>query len=86
MTPSQVLADKQGTKHQGEASERVNHHKESECHKPKMSDSTPRDKNLVLLATKREMKKCVRTHQVSYTMSYYAKMRWQKLTLLILFL
>src|SRR5215216_2279277 len=56
MTPSQVLANKQSAKHQGEPSERVNHHKESERHKPKLSDSLPRDKNLVLFATKSEMR------------------------------
>src|SRR3989337_382212 len=56
MTPSQVIADKQTSTHHGETSERVNHHKESERHKPKLSDSSPREKKLVLLATKREMR------------------------------
>jgi hypothetical protein len=56
MSPSQVIADKQASTHQGETSERVNHYKESERHKPKLSDSSPREKNLVLLATKREMR------------------------------
>ena len=56
MSPSQVLADKQNT-HRGENSERVNHQKESERHKPKLSASTMSDKkNLVLFATKREMR------------------------------
>lgn len=36
MYPSQVIANKQAT-HCGENSERVNHQKESECHKPKLS-------------------------------------------------
>ena len=56
MSPSQVIADKQASTHRGDTSERVNHHKESERHKPKLSDSSPREKNLVLLATKREMR------------------------------
>src|SRR5215216_6272348 len=56
MTPSQVLVDKQNAKHQGEPSERVNHHKESERHKPKLSDSSPREKHLALFATKSEMR------------------------------
>jgi hypothetical protein len=34
----------------------VNHQKESERHKPKLSDSTMSDKNLVLLATKRDLR------------------------------
>ena len=56
MSPSQVLADKQNT-HRGENSERVNHQKESERHKPKLSASTMSDKkNLVLFATKSEMR------------------------------
>ena len=38
-------------------SERANHPKESECHKPKLSASMMRDKkNLVLFATKNEMR------------------------------
>ena len=57
MSASQVIADKQGTTHHGEKSERVNHPKESERHKPKLSASTMSDKkNLVLLATKHEMR------------------------------
>src|SRR3954463_1715274 len=56
MSPSQVLADKKAT-HRGENSERANHQKESERHKPKLSASTMSDKkNLVLFATKREMR------------------------------
>ena len=38
MSPSQVIADKQAT-HHGENSERANHQKESERHKPKLSAS-----------------------------------------------
>ena len=57
MSPSQVIADKQASTHHGENSERVNHQKESERHKPKLSASTMSDKkNLVLFATKREMR------------------------------
>src|SRR3990170_870647 len=53
MSTSQVIADKQAT-HRGETSERANHHKESERHKPKLSASTMCDKkNLVLFATKK---------------------------------
>jgi hypothetical protein len=56
MSPSQVIADKQAT-HRGENSERANHHKESERHKLKLSASTMSDKkNLVLFATKSEMR------------------------------
>ena len=55
MSPSQVLADKKNT-HRGENSERVNHQKETERHKLTLSDSSPGEKNLVLLATKREMR------------------------------
>ena len=56
MSPSQVIADKQAT-HHGEKSERVIHPKESECHKPKSSASTMSGKkNLVLFATKSEMR------------------------------
>ena len=56
MSPSQVIADKQAT-HRGETSERANHQKESERHKPKLSASTMSDKkNLVLFSTKREMR------------------------------
>ena len=48
--------DKQAT-HRGENSERANHWKESERHKPKLTASTMSDKkNLVLFATKREMR------------------------------
>ena len=56
MSPSQVIADKQASTHHGDTSERVYHQRESERHKPKLSDSSPREKNLVLLATKREMR------------------------------
>ena len=56
MSPSQVIADKQASTHHGDPSERVTHQKESERHKPKLSASSPREKNLVLLATKREMR------------------------------
>ena len=56
MSPSQVIADKQAFVHHGDPSERVNHQKESERHKPKLSASSPREKNLVLPATKREMR------------------------------
>ena len=56
MSPSQVITDKQAT-HHGENSERANHQKESERHKPKLSASTMSDKkNLVLFATKHEMR------------------------------
>ena len=56
MSPSQVIADKQAT-HRGENSERVNHLKESERHKPKSSASMMSGKkNLVLFATKSEMR------------------------------
>ena len=56
MSPSQVIADKQAT-HRGDHSERVSHQKESERNKPKLSASTMSDKkNLVLFATKREMR------------------------------
>jgi len=56
MSPSQVIADKQAT-HHGENSERANHQKESECHKPKSSASTMSEKkNLVLFTTKSEMR------------------------------
>ena len=56
-SPSQVIADKQASTHHGENSERVTHLKESESHKPKLSASTMSNKkNLVLLATKREMR------------------------------
>ena len=56
MSPSQVIADKQASTHHGETSERVQHQKESESHKQKLSASSPREKNLVLLDTKREMR------------------------------
>ena len=57
MSPSQVIADKQATSQRGARSERVIHLKESECHKPKMSDSTMRDmRDIVLLATKRDLR------------------------------
>ena len=56
MTPSQVIADKQATTHRGDNSERASHHKVSESHKPNLSASSPREKNLVLFATKSEMR------------------------------
>src|SRR3990170_4160755 len=57
MSPSQVVADNQASGHRGETSERENHQKESERHKPKLSDSTMSDKKkLVLLATKRDLR------------------------------
>ncbi len=57
MSPSQVIADKQAKDHRGEKSERVIHQKESERHKPKSSASMMSEKkNLVLFATKREMR------------------------------
>ena len=56
MSPSQVIADKQVT-HHGEKSEKLIHQKESESHKPKPSASMMSDKkNLVLFATKSEMR------------------------------
>ena len=56
MSPSQVIADKQAT-HHGDHSERASHQNESERHKPKLSASTmSENKNLVLFATKREMR------------------------------
>ena len=56
ISPSQVIADKQAT-HRGENGERVSHQKESERHKPKSSASTmSENKNLVLFATKHEMR------------------------------
>ena len=55
-SPSQVIADKHTT-HHGENGERVSHQKESERHKPKLSASMMSDKkNLVLFATKCEMR------------------------------
>ena len=54
MSPRHVIADKQASTHHGENSERANHHKESERHKPKLSASTMSNKmSLVLFATKR---------------------------------
>ena len=51
-----MIADKQAT-HRGEKSEKVIHPKESEGHKPKPSASMMSDKkNLVLFATKTEMR------------------------------
>ena len=56
MSPSQGIAEKQAT-HRGENSERTNHQKESEHHKPKSSASMMSDKkNLVLFATKSEIR------------------------------
>ena len=57
MSPSQVIADKKAMNHHGENSERVSHPKGSESHKPKTSASTMSyKKNLVLFATKSEMR------------------------------
>ena len=55
MSPSQVIADKQAT-YQGEKSAKVTHPKVSESHKPNLSASSPREKNLILFATKSEMR------------------------------
>ena len=56
MSPSQVITDKQAT-HHGENSERANHQKESERHKPKSSASMmSKKKNLVQFATKSEIR------------------------------
>ena len=55
MSPSQVIADKQAT-HHGEKSEKVTHPKVSESHKTNLNASSPREKNLVLFATKSEMR------------------------------
>ena len=69
MSPSQVIADKKAT-HHGENSERVNHPKESEHHKPKLSASTMNNKNnLVLFATKCEMREvCENPSSVHYVL------------------
>lgn len=86
MSPSQVLADKQAT-HRGENSERANHQKESERHKPKFSASTMSDKtNLVLFATKREMREVCENPSSVLHMSYCARTRHQKLTPLTIYL
>ena len=50
-----MLANKQAT-HHGEKSEKVIHQKVSESHKPNLSASSPREKNLILFATKSEMR------------------------------
>ena len=56
-SPSQVIADKQASRLRGETSERVNHQKESERHKPKSSAFMMSEKkNLVLFSTKSEMR------------------------------
>ena len=55
MSPSQVIADKQATHHR-ETSEKVSHQKVSESHKANLSASSPREKNLILFATKSEMR------------------------------
>ena len=56
MSPIQVITDKHAT-HRGDHSERASHQKESERHKPNSSASTmSENKNLVLFATKREMR------------------------------
>jgi hypothetical protein len=69
MSPSQVIAGKQALTHRGEISERVNHRKESERYKPKMSDSTMSDKkDLVLLATKRDMRDVSESHRAFFTL------------------
>jgi len=75
MSPGQVIADKQAT-HRGENSERANHQKESERHKPKLSASTMSEKkNLVLFATKSEMREvCANPSSVMH-MSFCARTR-----------
>ena len=67
ISPSQVLADKQNT-HRGGNSARVNHQKESGRHNPILSASTMIDKkNLVLFATKREMREvCENTSSIMH--------------------
>ena len=50
MSPSQVIADKKATNH-GKTSEKL-----SEIHKPNLSASSPREKNLILFATKSEIR------------------------------
>jgi len=86
MSPSQVIADKQAT-HHGENSERANHQKESECHKPKLSASTMRDKkNLVLFATKREMREVCENPSNAMHYVLCARTRHQKLTPLTIYL
>ena len=55
MSPSQLIADKQATNH-GKMSEKVTHPKVSETHKPNLSASSPREKNLILFATKSEIR------------------------------
>ena len=51
MSPSQVISDKQATHHR-EKSEKVSHQNMSETNKPNLSASSPREKNLILFATK----------------------------------
>ena len=55
MSPSQVIAEKQATNH-GKTSEKVTQPKVSESHKPNLSASSPREKNLILFATKSEIR------------------------------
>ena len=55
MSHSQVIADKKAT-HHGEKSQKVIHPKVSESHKPNLSASSPREKKLILFATKSEMR------------------------------
>ena len=55
MSPSQVIADKQAT-HRGEKRQKVIHQKVSESHKPNLSASSPKEKNLILFSTKSEMR------------------------------
>src|SRR4051812_35755892 len=85
MSPSQVLADKHNT-HRGENSERANHQKESERHKPKLSASTMSDKkNVILFATKHEMREvCENPSNVLHYV--LARTRHQKLTILTIYL
>src|SRR3990170_1311562 len=56
MLQAPIGQDEAPTPLQGSMAQRQRHHKESERHKPKLSDSSPREKNLVLFATKREMR------------------------------
>jgi hypothetical protein len=86
MSPSQVIADKQAT-HRGENSERANHHKESERHKPKLSASTMSDKkNLVLFATKSEMREVCENPSSAMHYVPLCKDEHQKLTPLTIYL
>ena len=55
MSPSQVIADKQANHHR-EKSQKDIHQKVSESHKPNLSASSPREKDLVLFSIKSEMR------------------------------